>query len=166
MYRDDIPELWRLARMLNSLTKDKNSWVYVLASSGRMNSDILNSLAKPKPSPVNHLYGTNDVDMRDGFPTHFLFADIVVVADPIQTHLRHGTQQVVVHLAELMMDSNSCIGRHFERLDAGFTITDGVKLYVYQKVSQYEEKDMQELRDYYSSLYPDNDRLFADKIHL
>jgi hypothetical protein len=166
MYRSDMDELWNLANYINEQNPDRNKRVYILSSSAKFNSSTMSALAKPDPSPVYNLLGTNDVDMRDGFPLHFFDSKLVVMAEPIQTHLSEGSQQVIVHLGELLLDKNSCVGRHFERLDREFMIGDkhDVSVHVYSRISDYEKDDIEEIEKYYNELYPKAVKLFKDRL--
>ena len=125
-----------------------------MASGRVLNASTLRSLNLPDSQPaVNNLLQTADVDLRDGFPTDFLQASVVVTTDPIQLHLAQGTQEVVRYLAEQVMDSTSLIGRHFEKQECTFTLDDDVKVYVYVKQSEFEAEDLNGLIEYYAACF-------------
>ncbi len=161
--RDDIEALNALAEKLNALTEGTKRHVYVAASGTVLNSDILKKLKMPEESnAVPSMYTTKDVDMRDGFPGNFLKAKYVVATDPIQLHLRTG-QEVVSYLSALVQDPESYLGRHFKLIDE-VALDEGVVALIYEKTGKFTEEDLQQLRNYYTSLYPGQEALFADRI--
>lgn len=164
-YRGDIEQLHQLADYLNSLTYGTEKRVYIDASGGILNNSIMDSLNKPYGTcAVNNLCATADVDLRDGFPKDFLSADIVVVTDPIQLHLAEGTQEVVRFLAQEVCNKESPIGRHFEKNDKYFILDDDVKVFIYEKNSDFEKNDLEYLSNYYSEYYPGQEELFKNRI--
>lgn len=165
LQRNDISELQNLTAYLNEISSDEDKKVYILASGGNLNNSILYNMDLPEQAPaVKNLLFTADVDLRDGFPVDFLRADIVVTTDPIELHLREGTQEAVRYLAEQITDSTSAVGRHFEKIDQTYTLDHGVKVFIYRKISAFETGDLESLAAYYDSLYPDQKELFYDRI--
>ena len=163
--RDDLAELHALADQLNRLTEGTDRHVYVCASGPSLNFSILESLDKPDADcAVRNLMVSSDVDLRDGFPTQFFLADLVVVTDPVDLHLAEGTQEVVRYLAAQVMDAGSSLGRHFTRVSEGFALDGGKTAYIYRKISDPEREDVLSLAAYFEDLYPDHPELFADRI--
>ncbi len=163
--RNDISQLHEMADYLNSMTEATGKHIYVCASGHVLNYSLLQSLDKPyAETTVNNLLVTSDVDLRDGFPAQFFTADIIVVTQPVQLHLAEGTQEVVRFLAEEVMDNHSPIGRHFQKTEKSFSLDKNIIAYVYEKTSEYTPDDIQYIADYYSSLYPDYNWLFYDRI--
>ena len=139
--------------------------VYVAASGSQLNASILDSLYKPmQTAPMNKLGWTADVDLRDGFPRDYLQADLVVVTDPVQTHLRPGSQEVVRYLVEQTISQDSYLGRHFARVPVEFTLDNNVKVYLYHKISDFSFSDLEKLSEYFMSLYPQANELFEERI--
>ena len=164
LQRNDIDELHALRDYLQEKTVPEGKPVYVLASSGILNDDIIRCLNLPNSVPaLQTLLFTYHVDLRDGFPVSFFSADVVVTTDPIQTHLHAGTQEIVRYLAQQVQDETSSIGSHFRRDDRTFTLDDGVTVYIYDLVEPWTESDVELLREYFSGLYPDASDLFADR---
>ena len=161
--RGDIDALNALAEKLNALTKGNKKRVYVAASGLVLNSDILKKLKMPEQdNAVPGMYPTKDVDLRDGFPKNFLKAHYVVATEPIQLHLPSG-QEVVSYLSALVQDPDSFLGRHFRPIDE-VALDGGVIARIYEKTGAFTEEDLQQLRDYYTNLYPGQEALFADRI--
>ncbi|MGQ3480969.1 hypothetical protein [Paenibacillus sp. TY11] len=161
--RADIPQLQLLANNLNTMSQQHNSKIYVLASSTYINDDILRKLYLP--DVVNYmpnLASSSNVDLRDGFPVEFLNADIVVVADPIQYHLRAEDQQVVGLLAKEIMQGH-IINNNFT-FSKEYTIENGIKLRVYKKSSSFTQKQIQYLRGEFDKIYPNFPELFKNRI--
>ncbi len=163
--RDDIHELNELADYLNSMTKDTDRKVFILASSGVLNGDIMSNLKLPyESSSLHNLLGFGSVDMRDGFPMEILSADIIVVTDPVQTHLKKGSQQNVEFFADEIPKSDSKIGRHFVKLDRTFILNKDVRVYIYEKKSDFEDEDLHFMADYFTNIYPGHEDIYADRL--
>lgn len=165
MQRNDIEELHHMADFLNNLTDGTDKHVYICASGSVLNSSIMDSLDKPYNSGALHnMYWTADVDLRDGFNADFLNSDYVVVTDPVQLHLKEGTQEVVRFLCEEIQNPDSPLGRHFNKMDQSYLLDNNVTAYIYEKVSEFETSDYQYLADYYDKYYPGMDELFSARI--
>lgn len=163
--RNDIDELHALRDYLLEKTGPEEKPVYVLASSGVLNDDIIRCLDLPDSLlALPTLLLTNHVDLRDGFPLSFFSAEVVVTTDPIQTHLPAGTQEVVRYLAQQVQDETSPIGQHFRRDQRTFTLDGGVTVYIYDLVSPWLVSDLDPLREYFAGLYLDTPDLFADRL--
>ena len=176
LQRPDISELHALATYLNEQADSEGKDVYVLASGETLNAGIFDALDRPYDArSVHRLLPTHDVDLRDGFPTDFLRAGIVVVTDPVDLHLSPGTQEVVSFLATEVQKTDSPIGRHFQKDAQGFSLNGGRKIFsyrknhsfwgndaeasvfdegkqvwIYHKVSEFTQEDLQFIADYYA----------------
>jgi hypothetical protein len=158
LVRHDLPEIRRLLAVLQDYNARAAGGVYVLASSYVINSSVIRE--------ANHSMGTNyevtgkilrtaDVDKRDGFPSPLLDARYVLVADPIQYHLRPEDQRVVSLPAEaLLMHRN--IGNAFDRLPESFVLDDNVKVYLFSKARPITKVELSELEEECERVYPHN----------
>ncbi len=165
LQRSDLSELRALADCLNEQADAENLDIYVLASGETLNSEVLDAMDKPYgEKAVPRLHNTHDVDLRDGFPTDFLRAGLVVVTDPVEVHLAPGTQEIVRYLAVEVQDPKSPVGRHFEREEQVFSLDRGVEAFIYRKTSDFTQEDLQALADYYTEKYPGQEKLFSDRI--
>lgn len=163
--RNDIHELRSLTSYVNNLTDSQGKHVYVLASSGILNDDLLRALDKPQSNDAFHnSYATAHVDLRDGFNADFLKADYVIITDPVQLHTADGTQEVVRFLDEEVKNQKSPVGKHFTKKSEGFNLDDGVTAYVYEKISEFEEFDLEYIAEHYTNYYPGKEELFEDRI--
>ena len=161
--RFDTAELHALKDYLNSKSNDKI--IYVLSSSIVFNSDTLMVMDRPSSeNAVNGLVKTHDVDLRDGFPSIFFDADIIVTTTPIGLHLREGSQEIVRYLAEKVQDSSSFLGRHYQKDAREFTLQEGYTVQIYYKTSALKDQDYLEIEQYYDNLYPDQKPIFKDRI--
>jgi hypothetical protein len=162
-YREDIPTILRMVDDLNDMSKD-GSGIYVLSSSATMNSNLLELANLPSTTrAIPQLMPTHDVDLRDGFPTDFFKARILVVCDPIQLHLADGTQEVVRYLAAQILDKKSYLGRHYD-LFKEYNLQKGVVSKIYLKRTDLVQEDYQNLRSYFEKLYPGYGKMFSDQI--
>lgn len=163
--RSDIPELKNLVNYVNGLTVDTNKHVYVCASGFILNGNIMERLELPyNNNALHNQYRTSDVDLRDGFNVGFLKSEYIIGTDPVQLHLKEGSQEVVRFLNEEVKNESSPIGKHFKKLDASFKLGNNVTAYVYEKVGEFEDEDLRYIADYYSNLYPGKEALFANRI--
>lgn len=163
--RNDIEALYELADTLNALTVENNARAYIAASGVILNDDILKKLAMPYTEEyTKNLMYSPAVDLRDGFNRDFLFASYIVATDPVETHLASG-QEMVKYLSTSVQDSNSPIGKHYTLLKE-VHLDNGVTAKIYARESGYMEEDLQAMRDYFDSIYPDYHEMFSDRIYL
>ena len=164
LIRNDIIQVNTLVNYLNSLTKDTDKHIYVLASGSILNCDILRKVNMPASfNAIPSMENTCDIDLRDGFPTAVLNTDYIVTTTPVQTHLQTG-QEVISYLADHLQDSTSYIGRHFSKIYE-IELDDNIKALVYEKNSEFLKEDLEKMQQYYTQLYPNEDSLFKDRIH-
>lgn len=163
LQRNDLKQIDSLIAKLNELTKNTDDYIYTLASGSILNADILRKAHMPNiNNAVPQMYDTHDIDLRDGFPSNFLKAEYIVTTDPIQTHLSTG-QEVIRYLANEIQEEDSYIGRHFI-CEYQFKLDDGIVAKIYHKITDFTEIDLQEMRNYYTGLYPEYHSLFTDRI--
>lgn len=156
VYRNDIAKLKELDSFLSTQMKD-NDYVYILSSSDVFNDDLLANLNLPTP-PKYNISGVKHVDKRDGFPYYFFDATYVIVADPIQTHLQDGSQDVIVYLADSILKGDA---KNLELLTS-FNLENNVTLNVYHKKTAYQETFLQNTRNYFTQKYYDYPFLYED----
>ncbi|AUO06968.1 hypothetical protein C0638_10610 [Paenibacillus sp. lzh-N1] len=150
--RTDLEQLRLISSYLNELSRNEKP-IYVISSSFIFNDDILRKLSMPDNlNPVPSLIGVSHVDKRDGLPKGFLQAEIVVVADPIQYHLNPDDQRVIGELAKPFLH-NTGIGKSF-LLKKTFTISEGIKINVYEKKEALKESDVLALEEKFQEWYP------------
>lgn len=165
MQREDVDALCQMVDYVNSLTEGTDTKVYITASGSVLNSAVITMLYAPDNlNPMHNLCDTADVDLRDGFNSEFLEAGVVITTSPIQLHLAEGSQEVVRYLSEQVTDTESPIGRHFEKDEMEFLLDDGVVASIYVKTSDYEQSDLEALAAYFAEYYPGQETLFADRI--
>jgi len=157
LIRHDLPEMRRLLAVLEDYDSRAAGSVYVLASSQIINSALLweaNLSLNTNYRVTGRILRTAEVDRRDGFPVNLLNAEYVLVAVPIQYHLRPQDQQMVELPSEaLIMQRN--IGNAFERLPESFVLDDHVKVYLFRKVRPITKKELSDLAGECERVYPD-----------
>lgn len=157
LIRYDLPEIRRLLGILEDYDSRTGGTVYVLASSQIINSALLweaNLSLNTNYQVTGKILRTAEVDRRDGFPWQLLNAQYVLVAVPIQYHLRREEQRMVELPAEaLLMGRN--IGDAFERLAESFVLEGDVRVYVFRKVRSITEKELSDLEGECKRVYPD-----------
>lgn len=162
--RNDIPSLEAIVNKLKQYEQDGKT-SYVLASSTVINDDLLRKIYMPDTLlSVNTMYVSSHVDLRDGFPTDFLKADIVVVANPVQYHLSQDSQRVIGLLANEFIQQKG-IFHNYQHLE-DYELDDGVIVSVYEKITEYSEEDLDYLRELFNQFYWEYPELFENKIRL
>ncbi|WP_169744623.1 hypothetical protein [Paenibacillus stellifer] len=161
--RNDIAQLQLLDNDLKAMSDSSGAHIYVVASSSLLNDDILRKLYLPDTlNYILTLDASSNVDLRDGFPSDFLTADIVVVADPIQYHLTPSDQQVVGILANEFLN-NGIIGDNFDFVK-DYTIEQNIKVKIFQKKTPFTKDELQYLSDKFDYYYSDFPDLFKNRI--
>jgi len=128
--RADLEEVARLARFVGSVRPESRP-VYVLASSPTLNPDVLRNarLSLPErpeiPDLRTRIATGSHVDRRDGFPEALVAAEVIVTADPPQTHLAPSEQQVIVVPLEEIR-AGTTIGQGLRALPETFRLRNGV----------------------------------------
>jgi hypothetical protein len=122
--------------------------VYLLSSSLLFNSSLLGTAAfqlnKPLPAQ-DYICETNDVDLVEGFPDALLTAKLVLVADPIQTHLYSG-QKVVTVPAQVFLHGAG-FTQAFTRDPRFFQLDMGVRVYVFERVRPSTPEEIEQLHE-------------------
>jgi hypothetical protein len=160
LVRNDLAEMRRLLEVLLTRSDER---VYVVASSYVLNDDILRNACRSFDYPANfckRIYRASHVDKRDGFPKDFLSATRIIVADPIQYHLRPMDQRVVGVLADVLTEGTG-IGAAFERLPDDFILDNAVHVHIYQKKKQITDVDLRDLEQRFVMYYPERKDIFA-----
>ena len=141
--REDAEELSRLDNFVRNL----DGGVSVLASSFVLNSDLL-ALVYPSFNPLSPLNANDSilhaaqVDRRDGLPFVLEFADYIVAAYPIQTHLDPDEQRSVAIPAYALL-GDSPFSEAFKRLDISFELRDGIQVYVYKRIRESSAEELE-----------------------
>ncbi len=150
--RGDLTEIENLLRFFadkldNPPGQPPVNKVYLLSSSTFFNSSLLASAAFQLGESLPGVYdlcNTRDVDRRDGFPDDLATVAMVVVADPIQTHLDKG--QNVVTVPAGMFLSGQGIAQAFARDPRTFQLDQGVRLLVFNRIRPSTPEEMAQLR--------------------
>ena len=120
--------------------------VYLLASSHLLNSTHLASagfqLNQPLPAQ-DYVSVTHDVDLRDGFPEALVTAKVVVLAEPLQTHLR-GEQKVLA-VPFRMFTQGQSFAQAFTRDPQTFQFDDGVRVSVFERARPSTPEEIADL---------------------
>jgi hypothetical protein len=162
LVRSDIEELRRMAGEIERLVATGNGSVYVLASSDVFSDDILRHAsedANKHCQVCEQIVRASHVDKRDGLRRAFWDAKWVIVADPIQYHLRPEDQTVVGILADELLHPKG-IGLAYAKRPYQFALDGGVTIYVYEKVRPFEKEAVENIGKQFLAHYPDAENLF------
>jgi len=156
LVRNDMGELFRMAVVLDDLTRKTKDSIYVLSSSYILNADHLANAGCSMPLAFDlreRLAQVMHIDKRDGFPNCLLTASYVVVADPVQLHLPEG-QRVITCPTESLLHATD-LGQAFERLPYEFHLDQGVRVWIYRKKRAIENGELVAFRERLRAAYPD-----------
>jgi hypothetical protein len=150
--RADLAELARLKAWIDARATPDHRYC-VLASSYTINDAMVDELwqLEPKGLPVIHEASKNSVgmahvDARDGAPVDKLKdCAIMLVGDPVQTHLVVAYQQTIVVPASEMLAGEG-IGANYRRSGESFDLEKGVKLVVFDRVRPLDDADIAALQ--------------------
>lgn len=160
--RTDIPQIQSMANDLEELS-NQGKCSYVIASSTIINDDIIRKVNMPDELiSVPNLYVSSHVDLRDGFPVDFLTADIVLVADPVQTHLSEGSQMVIEILADEFISSKE-LSNNFQVVKI-YTLDNGVTVTMYEKTQEFTTEQLDYLAARFDEFYSEYPDLFRNRI--
>jgi len=143
--RADANELLALDEFLRNL----DGRTAIMASSFTINPDLIAraraSLNPTRPlTPAEHILFLPDVDRRDGRPYDIVYADYILVTNPIQTHLALSEQRVVLFPAQMLLTGTG-FAEAFERMDTTFILRDGVRVYIFRRIRPNTEEELQNL---------------------
>jgi len=145
--RPDLPELIRLLRAADAATPEGGS-ITVASSSLAISPTTISTADRSLGEPVinrKKLRITPEVDRVSSFPEGFFQADVILVVDPPQWHLRMEEQQVVVLTAESLLQQRD-FGKAFDRLPGEYRLFDPqrqqeVTAYLYRRVRAIAQTD-------------------------
>jgi hypothetical protein len=150
--RSDLAELDRLKAWLDVNASPEHRYC-LLGSSSTINDVLVAELWQLRPggSPLvreaaRNYVATPHVDTRDGPPNAGLKdCAIMLVGDPVQTHLAPAYQQNVIVPAGEML-SGVGIGADYRRTGEGFELEKGVKLIVFERTRALGNEDVAALQ--------------------
>jgi len=145
--RNDMPELLRLGRDLDTLTAEMpGARIGVVASSWRWFfsgylTGLEHSLNLPMEGRRSYLISNSAVDSRDNKPRYLYDCPYVVVADPVQLHLDADVQTVVTAPHSAFMNGTT-IGAAFIKTEHIYHLDNDITVYIFKKYRDvtYEEK--------------------------
>lgn len=168
--RGDLAEIERLSHRLESLQDDsaKRLGVYVAASSYRISGDVLANAWLSRRiglRDTSMIMLESQVDRRDGFPVNVLGAQIVVVAEPVQLHLRPDQQQVVVQVVDALVRGEN-IGRAYRRLPDTYRLDGGVQVSLFERMRAPRADEIAALSEGLRQAHPDSPFVFQPPSNL
>jgi hypothetical protein len=163
--RNDLNELNNLSKVLkNNILMNENDSIYVLSSSIVLNDDILRNVYREKKDMTYiKILSASHIDKRDGFPSQFLSAKYVIIATPIQYHVRPTDQRVIGIIAEQILNQSNNISQSYKKLPYKFTLDNNVEVFIYEKVKPFNKSDLNALSHLFIDFYPDKKDIFTIK---
>jgi hypothetical protein len=154
--RKDFRSIEMLIRDLYGMSLTQPGQIYTLSSSDTFNSDILSygcTLFGYDPTFCSNVIYVSGIDTSEGFPNKFFSSSYVVVATPVQYHLKPMNQRLLATLVE-EMERNDTIGKYFVKISGSYVLDQGVEVYVYQKIASIPEKEKMRLIRIFKNYYP------------
>ncbi len=161
--RKDQTVLHQIEEELGSLDAQGYKGVYVLASSGILNCDILYKLNAPSFDKDYDLYTASQVDLRDGFHTGFFDADVVIDCEPLQVHLAPEDQSVITLLHSLFAENQNVNFSRSYTCVSSYTLDGGVQVNLYVKQKKLQRTQIEYVRDLFRQRYGEYPALFEDR---
>jgi hypothetical protein len=154
MERTDLDEISRLMHFIGDKVaatpsqKNPAQDIYLLASSYDLNSSHLQSagfqLRQTLPAE-DHVCETADVDFRNGFPDQLVTAQVVLLAEPLQTHLAVVQKDVAVPFR--MFHDGTGFAQAFTRDPEIFHLDHGIQVYIFERTRASTAGEIQKLHD-------------------
>ncbi len=161
--REDLPEVERLLTYLDRMVGAGPARIYVLASSDTLSDQGLafaNLSLGAHHEALRAILSAAHVDRRDGFPRGLLQADVILVGEPVQVHLRAEDQRVVTEPVASFLSGTDIAGA-FRRLPETFLVGDGVRVHVFVRQRANDVSEIEALSSRLRAAYPDRPDIFA-----
>ena len=145
--RADLDELRRLKDWVDERERP-DARVCGLGSSYTFSGQLIGELWQLRPERGPGKLGVTmpDVDTVEGPPTADLKdCAIIIVGDPVQTHLDPNYQQTVIVPSREMLTGQG-IGAKFRRTGEVFHLEKGVQVVVFERVSPLDDSDIAALQ--------------------
>ena len=145
--RADLDELRRLKDWVDARTQ-AHAKVCGLGSSYTFSGQLIGELwqLRPERGPSERGVTMPDVDTVEGPPTADLKdCAIMIVGDPVQTHIDPNYQQTVIVPSREMLTGQG-IGAKFRRTGEVFRLEKGVRAVVFERVSPLDDSDIAALQ--------------------
>ncbi|QJD31205.1 hypothetical protein [Methylococcus geothermalis] len=156
LQRYDLDELRKLVDTIAFHLNNNKDQAYVIASSIILNDDILRNACYQFGHPSDicaRISPSAHVDKRDGLSPSLFTARYIILATPIQYHLRPEDQRVIAIPAEAIQTGRT-IGAAFKALPGDFHLDNDVRVVMYEKIRPIEPEESQavanEFRKFYS----------------
>lgn len=149
--RADAPELKRLGTWLAHRVAPGDRYC-VLASSTTLNLSLSAGIWQLDPRDPQLLWlktkaiPLSEVDTMSGpRPRDIAQCSVVLIGEPLQTHLAAENQQAVIIPAKDIL-TGSGIGAAFKKLPDEFTLSRGVRVLAYARIRPITEAELLDLR--------------------
>lgn len=136
---------------------------YFLSSSEVFNGTMLMSLGGL--SKCEKFSSEQHVDFRDGPPFSLLKADYVIVASPVQTHLKKGQYDIILPAYSFIKKTD--IYRSYQEIPIDINLSrfgELVTIRIFKKVKPFNSEDLQLFFDKFYEVYPEWKKSHGDDI--
>lgn len=151
------PDRAEVERLMAFLDAEPGPWA-VVSSSPTFHPSMLAcagpGLGRPFPA-ADRLLPTHEVDRVTGFPVSVFKAHLVLVADPIQTHLPDAREQQTVVVPARQLLAGTGVGAAFDRLPAAFHLGGGVTVRAFRRARPISAEAFDAFREELRAAHPD-----------
>ena len=157
LVRDDYNEIETLVNDIKS-NYENGFFTYNLSNSEILHTSIIQNFDLPKRtvSTEGILYSQH-VDKRDKFPNELFKADFVLVADPVQLHLKPKDQQLIVFFNDAFLDGK--FKNHYKRVKT-YNLKNDVKIHLLKKEKGFLPEEIKLIKSHFENLYPDYPNMY------
>ncbi|MBN2706751.1 MAG: hypothetical protein JXR89_09965 [Deltaproteobacteria bacterium] len=146
----NLKNYFKLARTVEQLTSSGEKFA-VLASSGSLSESLISTLCNRKTDA--RMVHSSQVDLIDKIRFQAFTTRYLVVADPVQLHLKATGQRTVSIPAGLLL-SGQGIGRAYRKLAYDFLLDGGIHAYIYEKQRPFNHSEISDLLHEFYLHYP------------
>ncbi|OAB80223.1 hypothetical protein [Cochleicola gelatinilyticus] len=158
--RADYDEIVAISNAIINYEKEGAS-IYMLTSSREINDNIVKNSKLPElRNEFKKLHITQHVDKRDHFPNELFSSDYVVVTDPAQYHLGEKNQQVIGYFNNAIL--NGSLKPHYKIVQT-YHLNKGITAYIMKKTSGFNKKEIDSIRNFFKSKFPEYPKMFDVK---
>lgn len=159
---NNLDNYFTLTSTLEQLTAAGDKFA-VLASNGNLSDDLISTLSNRKID--ERLAHSSQVDLADKIRWQAFMARYMVVADPIQIHLKPAGQRVVTIPAKLLLTGQG-IGKAYKKLDYDFLLNNGIHAYIYEKCRPFSQNEVADFLRKFYRFYPQWKTEYANSLEV
>lgn len=161
--RNDFPELFRMAEVLQNLYKRKAGNIYLLSSTFDFNDNILRNYCNQSGLKYDWCISVSTtaiIDKRDGFPIDLIRARYILVnSNVVNSAFAPDSSRVLSEPAEDLLNGGE-FGQLFKKLPYTFQLQNNTKIYLFEKAKLIPDPLILKMEQKYENYYPNYKKIF------